>query len=164
MMMKISVKQILLETDKEANDLLALLDAYSKDIMGGGEPLPDRVFNELIPALKNKKDKFILIAYDNETAVGLAICFEGFSTFYAKPLLNIHDFVITEPYRGLGISKLLLEAIDDYALKIGACKVTLEVLQGNNRAQKVYKAHGFAPYELDENMGNALFYHKIIAK
>ena len=34
--------------------------------------------------------------------VGLATTFEGFSTFAAKPLINIHDIAVLPDYRGRG--------------------------------------------------------------
>ncbi|MFL5729447.1 MAG: GNAT family N-acetyltransferase [Cytophagaceae bacterium] len=140
--------------------ILDLLSHYATDIMGGGENLSEDVKENLIARLAATASAVIILAYDGETPVGLSICFMGFSTFSAKPLLNIHDFVVTESHRGKGIAKLMLEKLEEIARSKGCCKLTLEVLEGNLRAQKVYHSFGFASYELDKTMGKALFLNK----
>jgi ribosomal protein S18 acetylase RimI-like enzyme len=145
---------------KQALDIVNLLSQYAMDIMGGGEDLSYEVKQNLIPALENRNSTLVILAYENEIAVGLAICFEGFSTFYAKPLINIHDFVVLPNYRGKGIAKLMLDQIQSIAQERNCCKITLEVLEGNYRAQKVYKDFGFEGYELDKSSGKALFWDK----
>lgn len=143
-----------------ASDILSLLTVYATDIMGGGKDLSEEVKKRLISALQDRNGVYVFLAYYENKAVALAICFEGFSTFYAQPLINIHDFVVDRPYRRNGIARLLLNAIEDKARSIGACKLTLEVLEGNKRAQDVYNAFGFAGYELDKSMGKAMFMDK----
>lgn len=61
---------------------------------------------------------------------GLCICFEGFSTFDCKPLLNIHDCVTKAEYRQKGVCSALFARIVEDARTNGFCKVTLEVLSG----------------------------------
>ncbi|HTF80694.1 MAG TPA: GNAT family N-acetyltransferase [Cytophagales bacterium] len=151
-----------LSSAKEGTDLITLLSHYAEDIMGGGESLSEYVKGHLIQELKKRNDALVILAYIDEEAAGLAICFEGFSTFYAKPLINIHDLVVKEQYRGLGLAKALLHKIESIAKDRNCCKLTLEVLQGNQRAQNVYQAFGFRNYQLDEGMGNALFLHKAL--
>jgi ribosomal protein S18 acetylase RimI-like enzyme len=90
----------------------------------------------------------------------MAICFEGFSTFACKPLLNVHDIIVDARFRGRGLSKRLLAKAEVIAVRLGCCKLTLEVLEGNVVAQAAYKACGFAGYELDPKMGKAMFWQK----
>ena len=59
-----------------------------------------------------------------------------------------------------GIAKRLLGDIEKIAKARGCCQLTLEVLEGNSVAQKLYKQFGFAGYELDPAMGRALYYQK----
>jgi ribosomal protein S18 acetylase RimI-like enzyme len=145
---------------KHCHDILFLLSQYATDLMGGGEDLSPEVKERLIPELQSRSDAVVLLAYENENPVALSIAFEGFSTFYAKPLLNIHDFVVIATHRGRGIAKQMLEELEAISVERGYCKLTLEVLEGNKRAQKVYQSFGFAPYELDETIGKALFWNK----
>jgi hypothetical protein len=46
----------------------------------------------------------VFLAILGQQAVGLAVCSFGFSTFNAKPLLNIHDLVVHSAYRRLGVA------------------------------------------------------------
>ena len=154
------VTKVNLQDAVQAENVVNLLNQYAKDIMGGAQDLSDFVKQNLVRELLKRPNSLVLMAYDGNIPVGLTIAFEGFSTFYAKPLINIHDFVVSEAYRGKGIAKLILEEIEKIAIERGCCKLTLEVLEGNLRAQKIYKSFGFASYVLDEEMGKALFWDK----
>jgi ribosomal protein S18 acetylase RimI-like enzyme len=102
----------------------------------------------------------VLLVFENELAVGLAIAFEAFSTFNAKPYLNLHDLIVRNSARGKGIAKNILSQLESIAIQRGYCKITLEVLEGNVRAQKVYRDFGFSSYSLSENTGRAMFWEK----
>lgn len=162
LIMNINVRHSDLASAQEAKDLIDMLDHYAKDIMGGGKPLSDYVKTHLVDALRQRHDSVVVLAYDGSEPVGLAIAFEGFSTFAAKPLLNLHDIVVRDTYRGKGIATLLLRKIEDLAQERGCCKLTLEVLQGNHQARKVYESFGFNNYQLDAQMGHAVFLQKSI--
>jgi ribosomal protein S18 acetylase RimI-like enzyme len=87
--------------------------------------------------------------------VGLLNAFLGFSTFKAKPLMNIHDIAVQPQWRGQGVGRALLQAIQTHAQRLGCCKLTLEVLSGNHQAQRSYRAFGFEDYALDPAAGVA---------
>ncbi|WP_245804539.1 GNAT family N-acetyltransferase [Erythrobacter tepidarius] len=144
---------------RDAADVIALLDAYARDPMGGGEPLSAPVKARLTDDLAANRHAFSLLARRDDEAVGLANCFMGYSTFAAAPLVNIHDLVVLPGHRGAGIGKALLAAIEAEALKRGACKITLEVLSGNP-ARHLYAACGYGDYQLDPAAGHALFWQK----
>lgn len=145
--------------------LVALLDAYALDPMGGGEALSDYARANLAQSLAARPQAFSLLAYAVEgegegTPVGLANCIEGFSTFACKPLVNVHDLAVLRSHRGQGIAQMLLEAAEVQARARGACKLTLEVLSGNHGAVRLYERVGFANYQLGELAGNAQFMQK----
>ncbi|MBN2104521.1 GNAT family N-acetyltransferase [bacterium] len=142
--------------------VLALVDAYARDPMGNGRPLTDRVKKSLIPALQKHPTTLIFLAYNEDLPVGIAVCFYGFSTFQARPLINIHDLAVQSAYRGRGISRQLLQAVEQKAGETGCCKITLEVQEKNHRARHVYKAAGFDQAEYEPAAGAALFYSKWI--
>jgi ribosomal protein S18 acetylase RimI-like enzyme len=78
-----------------------------------------------------------------DAPVGLANCFEGFSTFAAKPLINIHDVFVIPAARGRGVVCALFAEIARIGRARGCCKITLEVLATNERAQAAYRREGF---------------------
>jgi ribosomal protein S18 acetylase RimI-like enzyme len=148
------------EDTAHAAALVRLLDAYAQDVAGGGQPLGDFAKTNLPAALAARPQAFSVLAFDGSDAVGLVNCFEGFSTFACKPLVNVHDVVVLASHRGQGVGEQMLALVEQIARQRGACKLTLEVLQGNTSAMKLYERIGFAGYQLDPAMGRAQFLQK----
>jgi GNAT superfamily N-acetyltransferase len=140
--------------------VLELLNAYSMEPMADGAPLAESTRQELIPALQRHPTTLVFLAWRDAEPVGLAICFLGFSTFAARPLVNIHDFFVSPKFRGLGVARQLLAAVENRARELGCCKLTLEVFENNQRAKAVYSAAGFAQSMYSPEGGGALFYSK----
>jgi ribosomal protein S18 acetylase RimI-like enzyme len=148
-------------TDTEhADAVVYLLDSYASDPMGGNEPLSQYVKDNLVSELAKRNTAHVLLAFDEETPVGLMVCFEGFSTFACKPLLNIHDVIVHKDHRGKGVATAMFAYIEDKARQMDCCKLTLEVLSENKVAQGLYRKCGFAGYELKPETGHALFWQK----
>lgn len=145
---------------QHAQDVVMLLDSYACDVMGGGAPLPESVKTNLVAELAKRPYAFSVLCYLNNQAVGLVNCFEAFSTFACRPIINIHDVVVSPAARGLGLSQQLLQKVEEVAKQRGACKLTLEVLEGNHVAQHSYEKFGFAGYVLDPAVGRAMFWQK----
>jgi GNAT superfamily N-acetyltransferase len=139
---------------------VALLDAYARDPMGGGKGLGDEVRAALPQRLSGRAGFVSFLAFVDDEAVGLINCFEGFSTFAAQPLLNVHDIAVLASHRRRGIARALLAAAEEAAHQRGCCKLTLEVLSSNHTAMAAYAQQGFAPYELDPAAGQAVFLQK----
>ena len=141
---------------------LDLLDHYAHDPMGGGAGLSPYARAHLVAELRDLPIFHGALAWEDGRAVGLINCFAGFSTFAAKPLLNIHDIVVHGEVRGTGIGQALLAWAEGRARELGCCKLTLEVLANNARALLAYERAGFAPYVLDPAAGQALFLQKLL--
>lgn len=146
-----------------ADAVIYLLNEYARDGMGGGAELSEFAKHNLVPELRKRPSTHVVLAFVDGSPAGMAICFEGFSTFACQPLLNVHDIIVAAQYRRRGLSKKLLAKAEEIAVGLGCCKLTLEVLEGNTVAQSAYKACGFAGYELDPKMGKAMFWQKKLA-
>ncbi len=140
--------------------LVDLLDAYARDPAGGATPLCDFARANLVASLAQRPHAFSVLAFDGTQPVGLANCFEGFSTFAGRPLVNIHDLAVAPGHRGRRVGEQILALVEQIARERGACKVTLEVLPGNQSANRLYARSGFASYQLDPAMGHAQFLQK----
>ncbi|PJE80005.1 hypothetical protein CI610_01029 [invertebrate metagenome] len=145
---------------KHADDLISLLSEYANDPMSGNESLSAYIKENLIKELSKFPNAFSLLCYVDGHPAGFSNCFEAFSTFKCKPLINIHDISVKPEYRGKNLSQIMLDKIEDIAHVRGCCKITLEVLEGNKPAQKAYLKYGFKPYQLGDENGTAQFWQK----
>jgi GNAT superfamily N-acetyltransferase len=157
---QISVVEADLSRINHQDATLALLDAYASDPMGDGRPLSATARRDVIPGLRQHPTTLVFLAYRGAEPVGLAICFHGFSTFAARPLINISDYFVLPGHRGSGIGHLLLAAIEQRARDLGCCRLTLEVQENNHRAKAVYAAAGFAQALYVPEAGPSLYLSK----
>jgi ribosomal protein S18 acetylase RimI-like enzyme len=144
----------------DAAAVVDMLDAYASDPAGGGKPLSDYAKIHLVRELAARPQAYSVLALDAMQPIGLVNCIEGFSTFACKPLVNVHDVVVLNSYRGQGVAAQMLALAQRIAQERGAVKLTLEVLSGNLPAVKLYRRIGFDGYQLDPDMGTAQFFHK----
>lgn len=143
-------------------DIVTMTASYAADPMGNDGPLPPEVLERLIPALQNHPTTVILLAYAGSECVGIATCFVGFSTFLAGPLLNLHDLAVVPAWRGRGVGKRLLGAVEARARELGCGRITLEVFEHNAVARRAYAQAGFVHSGADESTGGALFYTRAL--
>lgn len=143
-----------------ATAIVELLDAYAQDPAGGGEALSAFAKANLVKELAARPQAFSVLAFSDEQPVGLINCIEGFSTFACRPLINVHDVAVLASHRGQRVAEKMLVLVERIARERSACKLTLEVLQGNVSAIRLYERVGFAGYQLDPAMGQAQFLQK----
>jgi GNAT superfamily N-acetyltransferase len=159
-MQKIEVVEADLDRPEHQHAVLELTDAYAGDPMGNGQPLSKEVRRNLIPGLRQHPTTVIFLAYQGNDAIGIANCFIGFSTFAARPLINISDLAVLPDYREQHIGRRLLEAVERKAWEMGCCKLTIEVQENNRRARHVYATVGFLQAVYVAEAGGALFLAK----
>lgn len=140
-----------LDDTNHAAAIVQVLDTYASDAIGGGVPLADQVRERLVACLREHPTTLVLLAYEESEAVGVAICFLGFSTFKARSLLNVHDLAVVPERRGRGIGRALLTAAEDRARERECCKLTLEVQEDNSRAIGLYRSFGFGNMRMGDS-------------
>ncbi len=145
--------------DRHALGVLAMIQAYALEATAGTGLEPEAE-TRLIPALRQRHDYVGVLALAQGQAVGLVNAFEGFSTFMARPLLNVHDVYVNPTWRGQGLAPRMLEVLQVLAEARGCGKLTLEVLEHNHSAIASYRKFGFQPYALDPAQGHATFWEK----
>jgi ribosomal protein S18 acetylase RimI-like enzyme len=158
--LSIEIREANLADAAEAAGFLAVLDSYAADEMGGNTPLPADVRRRLVPALREHASALVLLAFEATQPIGLATCFFGFSTFAARPLLNVHDLAVLPTHRGRGIGRALLNAAEQCARARGCAKLTLEVREDNARARRLYEERGFRDFQLAGVTYRTLFLSK----
>jgi ribosomal protein S18 acetylase RimI-like enzyme len=132
-----------LDDPRDAEAFLSLIEVYMNDPKGSGSK-DNRVDRCVVERLRSYPHVVLFFAEISSEAVGMAVCFLGFSTFKAKELINIHDFIVTPNKRRSGVGAALMKAVLDYASRRDCCKVTLEVREDNFVAQQFYRTMGFS--------------------
>ena len=136
--------------------VLRILSVYAMEDGGGNRQISQEIQTRLPQRLNDFPGREVLVALDGDESIGVAICFTGFSTFNAMPILNLHDLAVLPQHRGKGAGSALLQAVTARARERGCCKVTLEVIATNDGAQRLYQRHDFhAP-----NAGSTYFMEK----
>jgi len=158
----VSIQQADLHHLDHQQAILGLTQAYAADAMGGGEVLSADVLERLIHGLQETPTTLVFLAYIENVPVGIATCFTGFSTFLAKPLINIHDLAVLPEYRGQGIGRKLLAAVEAKGIEMGCGKLTLEVQNENLTAQGIYKRAGFNNGKWGELSDRVFFFVKYL--
>ncbi|MFR9644288.1 MAG: GNAT family N-acetyltransferase [Rikenellaceae bacterium] len=131
------------------NLLVQLHGEYMADPMGDYPAHSKLQQLRLVDALANREGATVVFVVDGDCGVGMAICFELFSTFQIKPYLYIHDFIVTKEYRNKGVGRALMNRLFEISRERGYCKLTLEVRCDNPSAQQLYRSLGFEPCEPD---------------
>lgn len=155
-MSEVTIRIADLDNEQDAQAVLAMTRAYAQDPMGGGCDLEEDIQQKLIAAMRAHPGVLSFVAYENVAPVGIANCILSFSTFLAKTVVNIHDLSVLPDHRGKGVSRALLDAVESHAKKHGYACVTLEVLEVNHHARKVYSSMGFA--DANPEPGKAKFF------
>lgn len=147
---KIQVIEGDLSNATHAESFLRLTSAYMADPMGEAEPWNEEQKALVVKEMKDHPCALILFAVYEGKFVGICTCFYAYSTFLAKPLLNIHDIYVDDAVRGFGVAKKLVQALEEVAKEKNCGKITLEVRKDNLNARDLYKSQGFteAPHSM----------------
>lgn len=137
------VRRALLNLPEDAAAYRNMLNQYANDPLGQDAPLDPAVLDKTLADLANHPCCYPFLAAFGERVVGFATCFLGYSTFKAAPLMNIHDIAVAPDHRRQGIGRAILQAIAEEGIKLGCCRLTLEVRDDNPAAMALYQRSGF---------------------
>jgi len=143
MMNDLSIRDADYDSLPDRGAIVELLDMYAQEDSGTGVELAPEVQRDMVAGLENHPTSRVLLAWVNGQAVGIAVCFVGFSTFAAKPLVNLHDFAVRPEFRRRGVGRRIMQRVEEWARELDCCKITLEVRHDNAAAQQLYRNLGF---------------------
>jgi GNAT superfamily N-acetyltransferase len=89
----------------------------------------------------------VLLAFENETAVGFAVFFHNFSTWLGKPGLYLEDLFVRPEDRGKGYGRALLIQLAKIARERGYGRMEWAVLDWNEPAIQFYHKLGAKPMD-----------------
>jgi GNAT superfamily N-acetyltransferase len=122
--------------------LLPLVDAFQREegYAAGDDALRRSVSELLSDSLRGS----VLIARENERALGYAaLCFGYSIEFHGRDAFVDELYVVPEK-RGAGLGRALLRALETEARSCGVVQLHLEVKLGNAAARRLYIAENFA--------------------
>lgn len=93
--------------------------------------------------LKNRALGRVWILRDGERAIGYVVLTFNFDLEFGGMEGLVTDLFVEEKYRGQGLGKRALAAVDDYCRERGICTVELQVTGENVEALAFYRRIGF---------------------
>ena len=115
--------------ERAPNDVTATEDGLSK-VLFGEKPAAE-----------------VLLAFEDETAVGFAVFFHNFSTWLGRPGLYLEDLFVRSEDRGKGYGRALLIHLAKIARDRGCGRMEWAVLDWNDPAIQFYHKLGAKPMD-----------------
>src|SRR5260370_10321430 len=117
---------------------LATYERAPNDVTATEEGLVEVLFGKK-PAAE------VLLAFENETAVGFAVFFHNFSTWLGRPGLYLEDLFVRPEHRDKGYGRALLIHLAKIARDRGCGRMEWAVLDWNEPAIEFYRKLGANP-------------------
>lgn len=136
--MKILIREALEKDMNEVHKLIVELAIYEKEpdaVEISAQELKEMGFLKKNPLFK------CFVAEVENNVVGAAIIYNRFSTWKGKTL-HLEDLIITEKMRNIGIGGKLFDKVILYGKKIGAQRISWNVIDWNESAIKFYESKG----------------------
>ena len=136
--MKILIREALEKDMNEVHKLIVELAIYEKEpdaVEISAQELKEMGFLKKNPLFK------CFVAEVENNVVGAAIIYNRFSTWKGKTL-HLEDLIITEKMRNIGIGGKLFDEVILYGKKIGAQRISWNVIDWNESAIKFYESKG----------------------
>ena len=119
---------------------LATYERAPNDVTATEDGLVEVLFGEK-PAAE------VLLAFENETAVGFAVFFHNFSTWLGRPGIYLEDLFVRPEDRGKGYGRALLIQLAKIARERGCGRLEWAVLDWNEPAIEFYRKLGAKPMD-----------------
>ncbi len=130
-------------TTNDLPQLSQLFDAYR--IFYRKQPDITRAANFLNERMK-KNESVIFVDDENGTLTGFTQLYPQFSSTLMQRAWLLNDLYVQPAFRGLGISKKLIEAAKQLARETNAAGLLLETEKTNITGNQLYPSTGFVPY------------------
>ena len=90
-----------------------------------------------------RSESVIFLAEDEGRALGFVQLFPSFTSVEARRLWVLNDLFVAADARGLGVGRALMNAAREHAIRTGAKRLTLETMDDNPTAWKLYESRGY---------------------
>lgn len=125
----------------DVNELVKLFDEYR--IFYGKSSKKENAQDFLSERI-NKNESKIFIAESNENRIiGFAQLYPLFSSINMNRRWLLNDLFVYEEYRGIGVSKILVDCAKNLCRQYPNCELFLETQKDNKIANNLYNKTGF---------------------
>ncbi len=141
----------------QVENLLAELQDLEAKIIPGmkpGKEMAERYLRDAVLEDVSEKEGKIFVAEQDRKVIGFLWVYvekEPRDFMYTEPIyvfLHIGDFIVTRNFRGQGIGKALMRAVENYAKEKGIDKIKLQATAKNIQAREVYEKWDFEEDEV----------------
>ncbi len=108
----------------------------------GAMPQLDASKDFLIERLNNK-EAIVLIAFENDTALGFSLVYPSFSSVSLRPIWIINDMYVAEDARRKHVANQLLQAIAEQARENNVVRLRVSIHATHDIAQRLYESADF---------------------
>ena len=150
---------------KNLSEIRLQIDGESQNLdREKGEAYIDTVgFENLIKTDTENKKNLFLVAVINDKIVGFSRCEGNFLKRYAHKV--VFGVCVLKDYWGFGVGTNLLKESIDWADLNGIKKITLNVLETNDKAINLYQKYGFKTEGILENdkiLSDGQYYNTVV--
>jgi GNAT superfamily N-acetyltransferase len=144
-------------TRATVDDVDALLPLFAGYLRFYGKPVDEVRIHDFLSGRIGYQESVVFLARDAATseALGFVQLYPAFASLSQARSWILNDLFVAESARRRGVSKLLMEAARELAVKTQACELFLQTARDNVVAQSLYTSLGwerddhFLVYTLD---------------
>lgn len=126
----------------DADRIAPLFDAYRRFYGKAPDLECARAF--IRERLERSESVIFLAEDDAGRALGFVQLFPSFTSVEARRLWVLNDLYVAPEGRGQGVGRALMNAAREHAVRTGAKRLTLETMDDNPTAWKLYESLGYA--------------------
>jgi len=133
---------IVKSTEKYLDQLVEIFEEYR--LFCGCEPSPKETKAFLKKLICNQESVlFIAIDSDTDKLMGFVNLYPSYSTLALQRLWILNDLGVSSHFRGKGVSKALIQKVQEFAKETNAVRIELKTAVQNTTARNLYKAMDF---------------------
>lgn len=127
------------------DDVDALLPLFAGYLRFYGKPVDETRMHDFLGARIGYQESVVFIARDGDSneALGFVQLYPAFASLSQGRSWILNDLFVAESARGRGVSRQLMEAARELAVKTQACELFLQTARDNTVAQSLYTSLGW---------------------
>ena len=127
-------------TIHDLEQLVPLFDSYRQFYGCASNP---RAAREFLLARFHNDESTVFIAHEEERAIGFTQLYPSFSSISLARIFILNDLFVHEQARRKGVASALMSAAVQFAIAMGAVRLSLSTASTNNAAQALYHSAGW---------------------